>query len=48
VAWHISHVLLDAMCVGFLPVALVPLWQLKHVPVTPLWLKLAGDHALVL
>jgi hypothetical protein len=27
------------MCVGFLPVAFVPLWQLKQVPVAALWSK---------
>jgi hypothetical protein len=29
-----------------LPVALVPLWQLKQLPTTPSWLKpVAGVHA---
>ena len=35
------------MCNAFLPVAARPLWQLKQLPVTPLWLKFAGRHATV-
>ena len=32
-----------------LPVAVVPLWQVEQVPgATPVWLNVAGDHALVL
>jgi hypothetical protein len=34
-------------CVTDLPVAVVPLWQDAHVPVTALWLKFAGVHPLV-
>jgi len=31
-----------------LPVALVPLWQLAQLPgATPVWLKVAGSHAVV-
>lgn len=29
------------------PVALVPLWQLEHVPVTPLWSNRAFVHVFV-
>ena len=39
VAWQLSQLLLVAMCVAFLPVACVPLWQVTQVPVTPAWLK---------
>ena len=31
----------------FLPVAVVPLWQLEQPPLTLVWLKLAGVQALV-
>jgi hypothetical protein len=32
-----------------LPVAVEPLWQVAQVPgATPLWLKVAGSHAVVL
>ena len=37
--WHVSHAAVVATCVAFLPVAVVPLWQLAQVPVTPVWLK---------
>jgi hypothetical protein len=33
------------MCVGVLPVASVPLWQLKQAPATLSWFTLAGVHA---
>jgi hypothetical protein len=33
--WHLSHVLLVAMCVALLPVAAVPLWQLMQFVVIP-------------
>ena len=37
------------MCVVGLPVAVVPLWQVEHVPgAMPVWLKVAGVQALVL
>jgi len=37
------------MCVVDLPVAVVPLWQVAHVPgATPVWLKVAGVQADVL
>lgn len=39
--WQSSQLLLVAMWVAGLPVAVVPLWQLKQVPVTLLWSKLA-------
>ena len=29
-----------------MPVAVVPLWQLAQLPLTPEWLKLAGNQAL--
>jgi hypothetical protein len=33
--WHASQVLLVVRCEVPLPVALVPLWQLKQLPVMP-------------
>ena len=36
-----------AICVAFLPVAVVPLWQLAQVPVTPVWLKVTVAQLLV-
>ncbi len=47
VEWQLEQLLVEAMCVAFLPVAWVPLWQLEQVPVTLAWLKLAGVQALV-
>ena len=47
VRWQSSHIVLVEMCVADLPVAVVPLWQLAHVPVTLEWLKVAGVHAVV-
>ena len=48
VAWQAEQVLDVGMCVAFLPVAVVPLWQLTQLPVMPLWSKaLAGIHAMV-
>ena len=36
------------MCVGVLPGALVPLWQLLQVPITSVWATVrTGDQALV-
>jgi len=35
------------MCVGDLPGAVVPLWQLAQVPVTAEWSKWAGLQAVV-
>jgi hypothetical protein len=34
--------------VAFLPVAVVPLWQLAQLPVTPLWSKTAPLQLVVL
>jgi hypothetical protein len=34
VVWQSSQVLPEAMCVADLPVAVLPLWQLKQVPMT--------------
>jgi hypothetical protein len=37
------------MCVLGLPAAMLPLWQVEQAPgATPVWLKVAGSHALVL
>ena len=47
VEWQASQRLELWMCVGFLPVAVVPLWQLAQVPVTPAWSKCAGRQAMV-
>ena len=47
--WQLSHELLVGMCAAGLPGALLPLWQVTQVPgATPLWLKAAGTHAVVL
>jgi hypothetical protein len=45
--WHDSQVFVVVMCVLFLPVAFVPLWHEKQLPVMPLWLKFAGFQATV-
>ena len=46
--WQASHVLDVCRWLAPLPVALVPLWQLKQLPVTPEWSKpVAGFHAVV-
>ena len=45
--WHVSHAAVVATCVAFLPVAVVPLWQLAQVPVTPLWLNVTVLQLLV-
>ena len=45
--WQDSQLLLERMCVGFLPVACVPLWQLTQLPVMPLCAKFAGRQAVV-
>ncbi len=34
VVWQSSQVLPETMCVADLPVAVLPLWQLKQVPMT--------------
>jgi hypothetical protein len=45
--WQLSQLVVVVMCWAPLPVALVPLWQLKQLPVMPLWSKLAGSQAAV-
>ena len=46
--WQLSQESVVVMCVGFLPGARVPLWQVAQPPVMPVWSKrLAGFHALV-
>ena len=47
VAWQSSQTLVVGRCVAFLPVAVVPLWQLAQLPVTLAWLKRAGVQAVV-
>ena len=48
VRWQVSHSAEVAMCVGVLPSALVPLWQLEQVPFASVWLNvLTGDQAVV-
>ena len=45
VVWQSSQVLLLAMWLGFLPRAIVLLWQLLQVPSTSAWsTRTAGDH----
>jgi hypothetical protein len=49
VAWQVSHLLLVVMCPAFLPVAVVPLWQLAQFVVMPAWSNpVAGVQAVVL
>ena len=48
VEWQSSQALFVAIWVAFLPVALVPLWHDAQLPVTPLWLNVAGVQAVVL
>jgi hypothetical protein len=45
VLWQFSQLLLLWTWVEVLPVAVVPLWQVKQDPVTLLWSKRAGFHA---
>ena len=47
VEWQLEQLLVEAICVAFLPVAWVPLWQLEQVAVIPAWLKVAGVQALL-
>jgi hypothetical protein len=48
VRWHVSQDLLVTKCVVGLPFALVPLWQVAHVPgATPVCVNEAGIHAVV-
>jgi len=37
VVWQASQTSVEAMCVAGLPVAVVPSWQLKQVPMTAVW-----------
>lgn len=46
--WQFEQTLVVPGCMADLPVAVVPLWQLWQLPVTPVWLKVAGNHAVVL
>ncbi|MEQ1661062.1 MAG: hypothetical protein ABL877_00015 [Thiobacillus sp.] len=49
VRWHASQAAVVGMCVVGLPLAVLPLWQVEHVPgATPVWLKVAGVQAVVL
>jgi hypothetical protein len=49
VLWQVSQDAVVGMWVVGLPVAVVPLWQVEHVPgAMPVWLKVAGVQALVL
>jgi hypothetical protein len=34
VVWHASQAVSLVMCAAFLPVAIVPLWQEKQLPIT--------------
>jgi hypothetical protein len=44
----VSHDAVVGRCVAGLPFAVEPLWQVAHVPgATPLWLNVAGIHAVV-
>ncbi len=47
VVWHSSQTFVLETWAPGLPVAVPPLWQLEHWPVTEAWLKLAGIQALV-
>lgn len=43
VLWQLSHACVVGICVVGLPLAMLPLWQVEHVPgATPLWLKTLG------
>jgi hypothetical protein len=45
----LSHDAVVGTCLADLPVAVLPLWQVEQVPgATPLWLNVAGNHAVVL
>ena len=48
VVWQLSHRFDVVMCVVFLPVACVPLWQAEQPLTMPAWSKvLAGSQAVV-
>ena len=48
VLWQASQAVVLGICVGFLPVAVVPLWQLAQVPCTCVWsTRRAGLNAVV-
>jgi hypothetical protein len=46
--WHTEQSAVVMMCVALLPVAVVPLWQVLQPLVIPVWLNVAGFHAIVL
>jgi hypothetical protein len=47
--WQASHARVVTKWPDGLPVAVEPLWQVAQLPgVTELWLKVAGNHAVVL
>ena len=48
VTWQLSHAVVDEICETDFPVAVEPLWQLLHEPVTAAWSKRAGIQAIVL
>lgn len=46
VLWQPSHESLVDICPTGLPIAVVPLWQVRQVPgATPTWLKVTGVQA---
>ena len=47
VRWQASQTLVLAICVPDLPGALLPLWQLAHPELIPLWLKVADAQVVV-
>ncbi len=48
VLWQVSQDALVEMWLDFLPLAVVPLWQVEQVPgATLLWLMVAGIQAVV-
>ena len=47
VLWQLSHACVVGICVVGLPLAMLPLWQVEHVPgATPLWVNAAGFQAI--
>jgi len=47
VLWQLLQSRAVIACCTDLPRAVAPLWQLAQPAVTPRWLKVAGDHAIV-
>ena len=47
VLWQVLQSRAVTACCTGLPKAVVPLWQLTQLAVTPRWLKVAGDQAIV-